>query len=181
MRTCMLSILFGITLCLYAHHSASTYLISEDYSINFSTKKAEGSFTGLTGEVVFNEDDIGSATMNVSVDVGTIQTGNKTQDKHAKNSKWFDVEKYPAINFVSESVSTSNDQYQVTGTLTIKDVSRRQVIDFHVENNGETNYLIGRTTVNRKDFNIKGNAIGFLVGDEVSVELKVPANFTSHD
>ncbi len=179
MKAFALALLFGITLYISAHHSVNTYSISEDYTINFSTKKAEGSFTGLVGEVVFNEDDLENASMNVNVDVATIQTGNKKQDKHAKNSKWFDVDKYPTIRFVSESVSKMDDQYQVTGILTIKDVSQQQIIDFHVEKNNNVNYLIGSTSVDRNDFNIKGNAIGFLVGHEVQVELRIPANYKS--
>jgi len=180
MKTLILSLFFGISLSLCAYNDLNNYLVSGDYSINFKTTKAEGSFTGLSGEVKFSDEDIENAYVNVKVDVATIRTGNTTKDKHAKKSKWFDVKKYPYISFVSESIRKTNKQYQLTGTLTIKDVSQQHVIDFHLEKYNEENYLIGTTIIDRNQFNIEGNMIGFLVGDEVQVELRIPANFIVH-
>ena len=177
MKALMIFLLFSLAVSTSAYYTNINYTVSEDYSINFTTKKANGTMTGLSGVVNFKEEDIETASMNVKVDVATIKTGNKLKDKHARGSKWFDVKKYQTINFVSESVSKTNNQYQVTGTLTIKDVSQKHTIDFQVEKNDNTTYLIGTTTVDRNEFNIEGNRFGFLVGDEVKVDLRVPANF----
>ena len=38
---------------------------------------------------------------------------------------------------------------------------------------------MGSFTVNREDFGIKGNMFGFMVGDEVNVNLKVPVKKAS--
>jgi polyisoprenoid-binding protein YceI len=179
MKIITLFLLFSLTISLSAYYTSNSYNLEENYSINFSTKKAEGYLTGLTGEVIFDEHNIQNSSMNVKVDVSTIKTGNKLKDKHARGSKWFDINKYPTINFLSESISKTKEGYQVTGTLKIKDVSQQHTIDFHVEKLENMNYLIGHTVVNRELFNIKGNSFGFLVGDDVRVDLRIPADYVA--
>ena len=67
--------------------------IDPNYSIKFSSSKAEGSFTGLKGTIEFDKNQLGNAKMDVSVDATTINTGNSLKDKHARGESWFDVTK----------------------------------------------------------------------------------------
>ena len=114
--------------------------------------------------------------MDVTVAVATINTGNTTKDNHAKKTKWFDAEKYPLIGFKSSVIKALPDgNYQTTGVLTMKGISKEVVIDFTKEK--ETNFLIGSTIINRESFNIKGNGFSFIVGKDVKIELRVPANY----
>jgi len=153
-----------------------SYEVDDLYEIKFSTNRAEGTFTGLSGVVNFSDQDLENSVMDVKVEVATIKTGNKTKDKHARNSKWFHSEKYPNISYKSESITKIKDNnYQVTGLLTIKDVSEKHTINFST--NKESNNLIGVTTVNRESFNIWGNSFAFLVGEEVTVNLRIPSNY----
>lgn len=109
--------------------------------------------------------------------MATIRTGHKKKDKHARNSKWFDAKQYPRISFNSDAIMKTGSSFEAGGILTIKGISRQHKIDFAPQEHEGTIYLIGSTTVNRKQFGIDGNMFAFLVGDEVSVELKVPATF----
>ena len=154
----------------------SSYEVDDLYEIKFSTNRAEGTFTGLTGVVDFSDSDLENSMMDVKVEVATIKTGNKTKDKHARNSKWFHSEKYPNISYKLESITKIKDNnYQVTGLLTIKDVSEKHTINFSIDK--ENNYLLGATTVNRESFNINGNSLAFLVGEDVTVDLRIPSNY----
>lgn len=53
----------------------------------------------------------------MSIDVASINTGNGMKNSHAKGATWFDVEKYPTINFVSSAISKSATGYEAKGTL----------------------------------------------------------------
>ena len=76
--------------------SAQTnYTITDNYSIEFSGSKAEGTLGGLAGAIVFDPTDLEASTFNVEVDINTISTGNKTKDKHARGDSWFDAAMYP--------------------------------------------------------------------------------------
>lgn len=177
MKSILFTILFSIIGGLGSFYISANYTVVDDYSIRFTTKRAEGTFQGLKGIVDFNENDLGNSKMNVSIDVATIMTGNEQKDDHAKGSKWFDVDNYPKMGFKTESITKTEIGYVATGTLTIKDVSADLSIPFVIESEGIKVFLLGSTKINRKKFNIKGNSFSFLVGSDVTIDLKVPANF----
>ena len=148
-----------------------SYTIAPDYAIRFDTRGAEGTFTGLTGTVVFDEDDLAGARFDVTVDATTISTGNATKDRHARGDNWFDVERYPEIGFESAAFAKTADGYAVTGSLEMHGVEREVTIPFTFEDD----VFAGALTVDREDYGIDGPfLIGGTVGDEVAITLRVP-------
>lgn len=51
--------------------------IDPDYSIKFSGTRAEGTFSGLSGKIVFEPARLAQSSFDVEVDVNTIRTGIK--------------------------------------------------------------------------------------------------------
>ena len=173
---------FFITLIglLSGYYITDSYnLIENNYTIKFSTSKAEGRLYGLAGKIDFISEDLINSTIDVTVDVSTIKTGNKTKDKHARNSKWFDTDKYPSSRFISSSIEKIGNSYQVTGQLSIKEITQEHTFVFDTIRQEGLLYLSGTTSINRKTFNIKGNRLGFLVGDNVAVNIMTPAKFSN--
>lgn len=155
------------------------YALDDNYMIQFSTKKAEGNFYNLRGQVAVEKEAIEDAIIQVSVATESIKTGNKTKDKHARGKKWFNAEAFPKIEFNAASVNAINNTYVAEGTLTIKDISKKVSIPFDfLEQDGKT-YLQGGFTINREDFNIDGNMFAFSVGKDVDVALLVPNDFNN--
>lgn len=152
----------------------SSWTISEDYVLSFDTTGAEGTFQGLEGDIVFDPKAPENSSMNVSVDVKTIDTGNSTKNRHALNEKWFDVANYPTISFVSSSVKKSASAYLVTGELTLHGVKKSVSIPFNFREKAGAGVFEGAFEVNRKDYGIDGNAFGFVVGKTVEIKLRVP-------
>ena len=107
---------------------------------------------------------------------------------HDRTADVFDVAKFPKITFVGSKlidVNADRTKGKLEGTLTIKDVSKPVVLDVEWYGiakdpfgNEKANFS-GKTTVNRKDFGIIWNktldAGGYLVGDEVVIEINVEA------
>lgn len=152
-----------------------TWEISEDYAVRFSTKKAEGTFSDLQGTVKFAPNDLTNSSFNVSVATASIATGNKSKDKHARGKAWFDAENHPRITFVSSRISAVEGGYLVVGDLSIKGITKEVGINFTFTENESGGLFTGSTTITRADFAIDGPFLfGGLVGDEITVDLKVP-------
>lgn len=155
---------------------AGSWNLDPGYTIRFAGNKAEGTFSGLTGTVAYDPADLGSATMRVTVDATTIKTGNSLKDKHARGDSWFDVAKYPKIYFQSTAFARAGSGYVVRGDLTLHGVRKPVAIPFQFSQQGNKGVFTGQFKVNRKDFGIKGNALGFTVGEEMDVTLRVPVS-----
>ena len=145
------------------------------YSIQFKGTKAEGTFSGLTGLVVFDPANLPAAKMEVRVTTATIKTGNKIKDGHARGESWFDAARYPEIRFHSTAFSrVGAGCYSVSGDLTMHGIKKPVAIPFQFTQQAGKGLFTGKFRVNRKDYGINGNFFGFTVGDEFEVELRVP-------
>jgi len=145
----------------------------------------KGSFTGLSGTLYENPADPTLSTVEASIDVATVSTGDTQRDAHLKSADFFDAEKYPTMTFKSTSVKPNGDGgYNVTGDLTLHGATRQQV--FVVEGPsapgkdpwGNTRIGLSATTkISRKDYGLNWNAAletgGILVGDDVNITLEV--------
>ncbi|TGE21956.1 YceI family protein [Hymenobacter aquaticus] len=155
---------------------AGSWNLDPGYSIKFAGSQAEGTFTGLAGTVIYNPADLGSASMRVTVDAATIRTGNSLKDKHARGESWFDVAKYPKIYFQSTAFTRAGNGYAVRGELTLHGVKKPVTIPFQFSQQADKAVFTGQFRVNRKDFGINGNALGFTVGEVFEVTLRVPVS-----
>ena len=147
----------------------------------------KGHFTGVTGVLTLNEQDITKSHVEASIDAASINTREADRDTHLKSADFLDVEKFPKLTFTSTRVtSTGERELQVEGDLTIHGVTRKVV--FTVEGPtppgkdpwGNTRVgLTAATKINRKDFGLTWNTAletgGILVGDEVTITFDVEA------
>ena len=147
----------------------------------------KGHFTGVTGVLTLDEQDITKSHVEASIDAASINTREPDRDTHLKSADFLDVEKFPKLTFASTRVTRTGDgELQVEGDLTIHGVTRK--VTFAVE--GPTppgkdpwgNTRIGwtaTTKINRKDFGLTWNTAletgGILVGDEVTITFDVEA------
>ena len=145
----------------------------------------KGEFTGITGSLKFDGENVAQSSVDASIDATTINTREPQRDAHLKSPDFFDVEKFPTLTFKSTGVSKKgNGELAVAGELTIHGNTRNVV--FEVEGPsapakdpwGNTRVGLSATTrINRKDFGLTWNAAletgGILVGDEVTITLDV--------
>ena len=158
-------------------------------SANFSIKhmmiaKVHGGFEKLSGSLVLDASDITKSSVEASIDASSINTREPQRDAHLKSADFFDIEKYPTLNFKSSKVERDGDDLKVTGNLTIHGVTKEVV--FAVEGPSEEmkdpygNIKMGisaKTKIKRKDFCLSWNAAleagGVLVGDDVTISLDI--------
>ena len=147
----------------------------------------KGHFTGVTGVLTLDEQDVTKSHVETSIEAASINTRDADRDTHLKSADFLDVEKFPKLTFASTRVTrTGEGELEVEGDLTIHGVTRKVV--FAVE--GPTppakdpwgNTRIGwtaTTKINRKDYGLNWNAAletgGILVGEDVTLTLDVQA------
>ena len=144
----------------------------------------KGTFSGLTGTLTEHTSDSSLSSIEASIPVATVSTGDPQRDAHLKSADFFDAEKYPEMTFKSTRVQKKGDEeYSVTGDLTMHGVTKS--VTFAVEGPsapgkdpwGNTRIGLSATTkINRKDFGLIWNATletgGFLVGEEVQITVE---------
>jgi len=154
------------------------------FRIRHLVSQVRGSFRDFSVRVETNEANPAASKVNFTIQAASIDTGNADRDKHLRSADFFDVEKYPTINFVSSKITPKgNNRFEVTGTLTMHGVAKE--ITLPVEFTGIVKDPWGNTkagfetaaTINRKDFGIVWNRAldtgGFVLGDDVSVSISL--------
>jgi polyisoprenoid-binding protein YceI len=145
----------------------------------------KGQFTGISGVLNLNEDDVTKSSVEATIDAASINTRDAQRDGHLKSADFFDVEKFPALAFKSTHVArTADGELTIDGELSIHGVTRK--VTFAVEGPsapakdpwGNTRIGLSATTkINRKDFGLVWNSSletgGVLLGDEITITLDV--------
>ncbi len=145
-------------------------------TINFKTKMfgvaVDGSFKGLTGAVVFDQNNPASATISASVDAKTVDTDNSLRDRHLREKEeFFNVVKYPTISMKSTKIEKTASGFVGYFDLTMKGTSKNIKIPFIFVQTGTTGQFKGNATINRKDWKVGGNTMG--MSDDVLLTLQL--------
>lgn len=150
--------------------------------VHMMVSEMDGSFKVYDGKVESSSDDFNNASIDFSVDVNSIDTDNDMRDKHLKADDFFNAEKYPKMTFKSTSFKKVSDKkYELTGDLTIRDVTKK--VTFDVAYNGTQKDPYGnikagfkaKGTINRKEFKLMWGPVtetgGVVVSDEVDITI----------
>src|SRR5687767_10409255 len=92
-----------------------------------------GHFARFGGTLEVAED--GSTKGYGTVDTTSVNTNDEKRDEHLRSGDFFDVERYPEINYVSREITpTGDDEFEITGDLTLNGVTRE--LKLHAEITG---------------------------------------------
>lgn len=150
-----------------------------DFSIlHMSLSKVHGRFGNIGGSIVMNDADITKSTVNITIDVTTIDTGVSARDNDLKGPNIFDVAQFPTATFVSTSVTKSGAGLTVAGNLTLHGVTKP--VTLAVE--GPTGPVQGMdkkphqgfsatTTISRSAFGIAPKMPSAVIGDEIQLTI----------
>ena len=152
------------------------------FHVRHLVTKVSGRFTQLSGTIIVDPaKKFANSSVEVSIDVPSINTGNESRDKHLRTGDFFDAEKFPTITFKSSAVKeVKKGKLMVTGTLTMHGVTKTVVLP--ITNLGTSpgmkpGSLVagfeGKLTLKRSDYGIKTYIP--MVGDEVEITLNVEA------
>ncbi len=176
-----------------AQAATATYDIDKAHSsivfkIRHLLGKVPGQFHKFSGTIVVDPDKRDSVEASASIDVASIDTDEAKRDDHLRSPDFFEVAKFPKMTFTGSKltgVNADRTKGKLEGTLTIKDISKPVVLDVEWYGTAKDPWgnqkmsFAATTRLNRKDFGIIWNKTldsgGFLVGDDVDVEINVEA------
>ena len=146
--------------------------------------EVEGSFSDFDGTLEAPGADFNNATIEFSVNVGSINTNSEQRDGHLKSADFFDAAKYPAMTFKSGSFrKTTGNNYVLDGNLTIKGITKKVTFDVTYGGTVKDPYgntkagFIAKGSIKRMDYGLTWSAVteagGLVVGDEVSIMFNI--------
>jgi polyisoprenoid-binding protein YceI len=161
-------------------------------SVEFTVKhmmiaKVKGSFHTFEADIEAESSDLSTADIKFTIDLNSVDTRSADRDNHLRSADFFDVEKFPKLTFQSTSITKSGeDQYNVTGDVTIRGVKHSERFNVTFEGSGKDpwgNEKVGFSavgTIKRSDYGLTWNAAletgGVLVGDEIKVAIEIEAS-----
>jgi polyisoprenoid-binding protein YceI len=172
--------------------TTSTWAIDSVHSLaEFAVKHmmistVKGRFGSMTGTLLIDEANPTNSSVTTSIDVASIDTREPQRDAHLRSDDFLNAEQFPHITFRSTRVERiSDEEWRVTGDLTIRDVTQVVTLDTDFEGRITDPYgkeragFTAQTTLSRKAFGLKWNALletgGAVVGDTVKVTLHLEA------
>jgi len=150
-----------------------------DFSIlHMSLSKVRGHFGNIGGKIVLNEADITKSSVDVTIDVSTVDTGNSGRDGDLKSDHFFDVAQFPTATFTSTSVAKNGNKLTVAGNLTLHGVTKPVTLEVE----GPTGPVPGMdkkphsgfsatTTISRTAFGIGSKMPSAVLGDDVPLTI----------
>jgi polyisoprenoid-binding protein YceI len=153
------------------------------FSLRHLVSKFTGSFTKVSGSLIVDRDNLEQSSVAAVIDIASVNTANEKRDAHVKSPDFFDLTKYTSASFKSTAwKKTGEDAFDVTGDLTIKDVTKPVVLKVKLLGFGDGmdgSKLSGweaTTTIRKSEFGLAGPAmLSKALGDEVTINIGIEA------
>ena len=185
----LLALLALLGLVASSQAAVEVYKIDQTHSaINYSLRhilsKYTSSFTKLSGDITVDRDNLENSSVTATIDVAALTTDSEGRDKHIKSPDFFDVAKFPTATFKSKSwKKTGENTFDITGDLTIKDITKEVVLKTTLLGFGPGmrpgTLLSGweaTTTIKKSEFGLAGPAmLQKALGDEVAITINIEA------
>jgi polyisoprenoid-binding protein YceI len=161
-------------------HSSAQFRIR-----HLTISHVRGEFEKLSGSVSFDPQNTESLAVHVEIDASSINTRFAMRDDILRGPEFFDVAKYPVIQFESRKVATEDPgALRMTGELTIHGITREVVLRVtgpSAEEKDVFGHLVraatATTTIKRSDFGLTWNQPledgGSVLGDDVEITIDV--------
>ena len=167
------AILIFAVLAFCQTHAQTSKVVSgsTDFSVKFILGTCKGTFDAPKGGAIFDPNNLNASAFNLTIAANSFKTNSDGRDKDMKSDKYFDVAKYPNIHFKSSKIEKKGDQYQVIGTLTIRDISKTVTLPFDTKKNSDGSYAVSSTfDINRLDYKVGES--NWKLKDVVTVTIK---------
>jgi polyisoprenoid-binding protein YceI len=154
-----------------------------DFAIrHMSLTTVHGRFGKVTGTILLDQANLAKSSVQVTIDVTGVDTGNTARDNDLKGSNYFDVAHYPTATFTSTSVQKTANDLIVSGNLSLRGVTKPVTLDVEgpdgpvtgMDHKPHTGYS-ATATISRTAFGIGTKVPVAVLGDEVKLTIELDA------
>jgi len=142
----------------------------------------KGEFGKTAGKVQIDDADLSKSSVEVTIEVGSVDTRDEKRDNHLKSADFFDAAKFPTITFKSTKVVAGKDgALTVTGNLTMHGVTKPVTLEGSITKAITDPWGLSRRgasftgKLDRKEWGVswsKVTDVGAVVGDEVKLDIQ---------
>jgi polyisoprenoid-binding protein YceI len=157
---------------------------SLEYTFTQAGAQNKGRFTRFPVTFDFSPDDLSASRLDVTVDIGSLDTGDQERDDTLRSNDLFAATKFPQAHFTATQIAKTAAGFEATGKLTIRGVTRDMRVPFTfrtaTENGAAVGYMSGKTSLRRLDYGVgQGDwKATDQVGDDVGVSFAL--RLTAH-
>jgi polyisoprenoid-binding protein YceI len=155
-----------------------------DFRVRHLVGRVRGTFTDWYAILISNDRDWSHGTVRVSVQTGSLNTGNSYRDADLRSDRFFSVDSFPTMTFEGTGIIARDSTVELRGNLTLK--GRTRPVRFTGQYRGvardaeghERVAFDGTATVDRRDFGIDWNqtvAGNPLIGNDVEITIAIEA------
>jgi polyisoprenoid-binding protein YceI len=165
-----------VTYLLDSHHTYPSF--EADHMGGLSIWR--GKFSDTTGKVVYDK-DAKSGSIDITVNMNSIDFGMTKMDEHAKSPEIFDVAKYPTATYTGKFTKFNGaTPTEAQGTLTMHGMTKPVTLtinSFLCKPNPMTKKEVcgadASASFNRSDFGVSyGDAYGFKMGVKLLIQVE---------
>lgn len=133
-----------------------------------------GRFNDPAGTFTYDGENL---SFDITLDVNKVDTANAKRDDHLRGPDFFNTREFPTATFkTTGSKKIADNQYEVTGDLTIRGVTKPVTVVFNKIGEGERrgNFLAGfegELTINRLEYGVNYAPDG--LGQDVKLIIAV--------
>jgi len=171
-------------------YRAGTWDIDPTHSdVSFSVRhmmvsKVKGRFSKFGGQIVTAEDPIDS-TVEVTIDLSSVDTNEPNRDAHLRSIDFFDTETRTQMTYRSTAITASTDGFLLEGDLSLRGTTRQVPLTLELNGFGPDpfgGYRAGFSAtgeISRKAFGVDMtmplDGGGVVVGDKIQIALEIEA------
>ena len=142
-----------------AETEVSSWAIERGSSLGFRTTYSGdavvGSFSKFEGDIVFGPDALDQSKVTITVDTGSVASGDSSRDEALKGDDFFAIGANRSAVFRAEHFrKTGSDRYIAQGTLRIKGMNAPLSIPFSLKIVGDEATMRGSATIDRLAYKI---------------------------
>jgi polyisoprenoid-binding protein YceI len=137
--------------------------------------QSTGSFKQFATELAYDEKNLAASTLNVTVQIGSLDTQDQERDTALKDDDLFAAAKYPTATYAARSLDRTPNGIVAMGKLTLRGVTRDLRLPIGIRTTPQGLELSGETVLKRLDYGVgQGEwASTEWVGDDVKLTYKV--------
>ena len=169
-----------------AQAQAPVFVISPppQSTVKFSVKASvaiAGTFDKWDATLTFASTDVTTGVLDIKIQADSVNTGSGMKNDKLKGKDFFDADHDPLITFKSTKiVQTGPTTFDVTGSFTIRGVSKPETLSLTVSGVGTgTGTIKGTMAFDRKEFGMNSGIPFIKIADRVEVDIDLTGKRTS--